>query len=70
MSSNMGPEAKASTASVKTLGQGSANFNVKRAILTLKTGFMVQGHIFYSFCTVINAVNYQCIIHIYYLEKT
>ncbi len=27
-------------------------------------------HIFYSFCTVINAVNYHCIIHIYYLEKT
>ncbi len=27
-------------------------------------------HIFYNFCTVINAVNYQCIIHIYYLEKT
>ncbi len=27
-------------------------------------------HIFYSSCTVINAVNYHCIIHIYYLEKT
>ncbi len=27
-------------------------------------------HIFYSFCTAINAVNYHCIIHIYYLEKT
>ncbi len=53
MSSNMGPGAKASTASVKTLGQGSANFNVKRAILTLKTGFMVQGHIFYSIASVL-----------------
>ncbi len=31
---------------------------------------MVHGHILYSFCTVINAVNYHCIIHIYYLEKT
>ncbi len=27
-------------------------------------------HIFYSFCTVINAVNNHCIIHIYYLEQT
>ncbi len=27
-------------------------------------------NIFYSFCTVINAVSYHCIIHIYYLEKT
>ncbi len=30
---------------------------------------MVQGHILYSFCTEISAVNYHCIIHIYYLEK-
>ncbi len=44
-------------------------------IYTLQTlfPFLSQNkaeHIFYSFCTVINAVNYHCIIHIYYLEKT
>ncbi len=38
--------------------------------LTLKTDFVVQGHIFYNFCTVINAVNYHWIIHMYYTEKT
>ncbi len=44
-------------------------------IYTLQTRFpflslIKDEHILYSFCTVINAVNYHCTIHIYYLEKT
>ncbi len=40
--------------------------------LTLKTGFVVKGIGQYCIAsvTVINAVNYHCITHMYYLEKT
>ncbi len=44
-------------------------------VYTLQTlfAFLSQNkeeHVLYSFCTVINAVDYHCIIHIHYLEKT